>query len=460
MSRRNDEPDWSDERIRAAYRRMADGGPASDVILPVMDAVKRDRRDRLAALRSAFRRPAGALAGAAVVLAVVSLVGALVVYRGAPTTASGSPGPQASGSPTPGEALPVRTVSQTLALVGASGLVNTDLFAVQGWLSIPTHMSCATFTVDASFGVGCGGDVLSITEDENGGATIKAFVLEGTTVPDSVSKRPGRPVQIEVVGHVNDMRASRCSDAARPACAAAFVVDQVSAFDGKSFGPSVGIVTGESNPTPKLSEAQVSSVVGSALEPDSTIVSMTAAALIDAVQTFWPGLGPSGDGSMVIWYVRVAGPPPLSPLMPGAHSGSGVLVLYDAGGVVRGGAGWGWDPAKSGLTLADGSVTLHTTNWLPGGACAGVGLEAVLRGSKDDPRIVWLQNIMEMPSGMDIGPTWSTETIVWPAGYHARFTPKIEIVDGTGNVVLRDGDPVGGACGTGAGTLYLEPPFK
>jgi hypothetical protein len=189
---------------------------------------------------------------------------------------------------------------------------------------------------------------------------------------------------------------------------------------------------------------------------------MTAATLIDAYDLYSPGFGPGGEGQMVFWYVRVAGQPPLSPPMPGAHTGSGVLVLWDGGGHVLGGAGWGWEPAKSGVVLADGSVTLHTTNWLAGGACAGVGLEAVLHGSKDDPRIVWLQNTMQLPSGADAGPSLSNETLVWPAGYHARFTPKIEIVDGAGTVVLQEGDRVGGACGNNPDTrtLYLEPPFN
>jgi DNA-directed RNA polymerase specialized sigma24 family protein len=44
----------------------------------------------------------------------------------------------------------------------------------------------------------------------------------------------------------------------------------------------------------------------------------------------------------------------------------------------------------------------------------------------------------------------------------ARFTPKLEILDATDNVALRDGDAIQGACGNNpdTNTLYLEPPFR
>jgi hypothetical protein len=112
--------------------------------------------------------------------------------------------------------------------------------------------------------------------------------------------------------------------------------------------------------------------------------------------------------------------------------------------------------------MPDGTVSLHTSNWLPGGFCAGVGLDAVLRGSPGDPRVAWLE--VNLPAGYS--PEASTSgpepTVVWPAGYRARFAPNVEILDASGNVVLRDGDHIDGACGNDpdTNTLYLEPPFQ
>ena len=83
-------------------------------------------------------------------------------------------------------------------------------------------------------------------------------------------------------------------------------------------------------------------------------------------------------------------------------------------------------------------------------ACAGVGINAIIRGDATDPRVAWLVNT-----------TGTRLDVVWPAGYKARFSPKLEVLDDTGTVVLRDGDPVTGACGMPQpGVLVLAPPFK
>jgi hypothetical protein len=51
--------------------------------------------------------------------------------------------------------------------------------------------------------------------------------------------------------------------------------------------------------------------------------------------------------------------------------------------------------------------------------------------------------------------------VVWPAGYRARFIPKLEVLDADGTVVLREGDPVTGACVTSEPGVYLlMPPFS
>ena len=144
----------------------------------------------------------------------------------------------------------------------------------------------------------------------------------------------------------------------------------------------------------------------------------------------------------------------------GMERGS-MILMDDATGKLRGAGGWGFVSAIASSyspsprsPLPDGLYPLPTVNWLAGGACAGVGLDAVLRGSPSDPQVAWLESSM--------GGTLSRRDVTWPAGYHARFTPNIEILDENGSVVLRDGDHVEGACGYNpdTGWTYLEPPFK
>ncbi len=113
-----------------------------------------------------------------------------------------------------------------------------------------------------------------------------------------------------------------------------------------------------------------------------------------------------------------------------------------------------------GLPLRPGEYALptrQTPEWL-GAGCAGVGLDAVVRGDPNDPRIVWLEN--RLPDSVASGA--SRLEASWPAGYRARFTPGLEVIDGFGIVVRRDGDAVTGACGSDqTGDVYsLAPPFN
>ena len=82
--------------------------------------------------------------------------------------------------------------------------------------------------------------------------------------------------------------------------------------------------------------------------------------------------------------------------------------------------------------------------------CAGVGLiGTTLHGDGADPHVAWLMN--------DFGRL----DVTWPPGYRARFTPRLEILDGTGRVVLIEGSTVDGGCVTGdPSVLHLEPPFR
>jgi len=114
----------------------------------------------------------------------------------------------------------------------------------------------------------------------------------------------------------------------------------------------------------------------------------------------------------------------------------------------------------AGFPLRLGEYAISTDPWRPAwlqGPCAGVGLNALVRGSPTDPRIVWLQNLIEAP-----GPEPDRLEVIWPVGYRARFTPQVEVLDGWGDVVLRDGDPVTGSCGQRGGDppeFVLGPPF-
>lgn len=92
------------------------------------------------------------------------------------------------------------------------------------------------------------------------------------------------------------------------------------------------------------------------------------------------------------------------------------------------------------LTAPDGSEM----------ACAGVGLTDVLRGDPANPRLAWLESF---PNG------GHRLEIVWPPGYSARFTPRLQVLDPTGQVVIEDGDFVEGACVWSDGAHLMYPPF-
>jgi len=113
-------------------------------------------------------------------------------------------------------------------------------------------------------------------------------------------------------------------------------------------------------------------------------------------------------------------------------------------------------PSVSVFPLPSGEYVLPTEAPLdvPSGAaavCAGMAINAVVRGDAADLRVAWLVDV-------DLG---SRIDVVWPSGYRARFAPRLEVLDGAGTVVLRDGDHVTGGCVTGDGhLLLLNPPFK
>jgi hypothetical protein len=86
------------------------------------------------------------------------------------------------------------------------------------------------------------------------------------------------------------------------------------------------------------------------------------------------------------------------------------------------------------------------------GTCAGVGVEAILRGAPDDPDVAWLAPMFA---------AGKRQPLIWPRGDIAVFDPDLRIVDASGRTVLRDGDFVDGGCVTGAdaaGPLLIPNP--
>ena len=83
---------------------------------------------------------------------------------------------------------------------------------------------------------------------------------------------------------------------------------------------------------------------------------------------------------------------------------------------------------------------LPTADW--SGVCGGTGIEASLRGDPRDPELTWL----EPRTGFEFDEP-GRRHVVWPAGFSARFSPALEIVDEADEVVMREGDPVEGICG-------------
>ena len=71
-------------------------------------------------------------------------------------------------------------------------------------------------------------------------------------------------------------------------------------------------------------------------------------------------------------------------------------------------------------------------------ACAGVGLDAVLVGTNDDPRKVWLADAR----------TGDRIELVWPSGFTVRFGEgtAFDVLNAAGRVAIVGGSHVDGAC--------------
>ena len=474
---------WDDVRLAEAYRSLAARPAPGELVGTTISAVEASRRAGrwLGWAGGTMRRPRFAAAGGLLAAGLVAiLIGSLALRS--------TPGQGPGGNPALAAGLSVRSVSELIAAEANGSIHRDDLVAVRGWIAQEVVPACPYEPARPALEDACTSRKLLVTETpqtlvtfqpvDNGmsetelapsGPYIYARELAGNYVDTTIasvldsgnsSVSAMRPLEAILVGHFHDVRAAECTADQRAACSAAFVVDQVAWLDGKSLGPNV-LIGGDAGGQildPRLDATGVAAALASSLQSKDTIVSMAAVQLMDITTITGAGNQVSGMGQVIIWYVRVAGPPPLKPALAWGTGNGGWLVVDDASGKVLGAGGWGFVPAnlasyspKPNSSPLDGLYQLPTMNWLPGGACAGVGLDAVLRGSPTDARVAWLDSTLGGPARLDV---------TWPAGYHARFTPKIEILDENGAVVLRDGDAVTGACGPEAGLLYLEPPFR
>lgn len=82
-------------------------------------------------------------------------------------------------------------------------------------------------------------------------------------------------------------------------------------------------------------------------------------------------------------------------------------------------------------------ISLPTHSGAPG--CRDVGVDAVLAGAPGDPRVAWLETLPPRGAATRVD-------IAWPPGSRARFAPGLEVVNATGQVVMRAGDRVTSAC--------------
>ena len=475
---------WDDERLAEAYSVLA-ARPApadlTDATLAATEKAHRSGRGGRGFAWPTLRWPRAALAGSAIGLVAVAILVAGLALRSTPASS-----PAIGGLPKTVDGLTVETVSQVLAAEASGSPQGDGLIAVEGWLNPMPLPGCPYESPHPALEDSCTSRKLLLTETRqelviiettSDSTTISAnapaapYLYARELAGVSIDSLPGgddtkpntyRPLQAVLVGHFHDARAAECGADQRASCDSAFVADQLAWLDGRSLGPNLW-VGGDSTGAvlkPRLTPDGVVAALRPSLDPADAVVSMAVVTLGDITTLTGKGLQASGNGADLLWYVRVAGPSPRFPPMAWGAGDSGWMVLDDASGRLRGAGGWGFVSVATGSfppsprpSLSGGLFALPTTDWLAGGACAGVGLEAVLHGSPNDPRVAWLED--------KLGGQSRTE-VTWPAGYRARFSPNIEVLDENGNVVLREGDAVGGACGfdLDTGMAYLEPPFK
>lgn len=103
------------------------------------------------------------------------------------------------------------------------------------------------------------------------------------------------------------------------------------------------------------------------------------------------------------------------------------------------------------IAIGPDRFALPAANWQQDGQtllCAGGGWPgATIHGSPDDPLVVWVSRGGEKLR------------LAWPyGGYVARFTPSLEVLGPSGNVVFREGDEVAGGCETADRGIWQVDP--
>ncbi len=240
---------WDDDRLSAAFAAYAGSvPPPGDLVGATTDAL----RARRPAGRPWWRRPVPALlAGAAAVYAVV--LGAQLLVSMQPSEPATSAGP--SGVPSTVLDLPVVDVETAIGRRDA-GEDDGEL-AVRGWFSPVGIASCPEpHGAQSLLLVTCPGPYRltrdpesAVTVERNGVGTV---TFRGTTptgpslelilrqvdtswIPALPERGPATPVEVVLVGHVDDDRAAFCPVDEAQACRDRFVVDRVVWADGQEL---------------------------------------------------------------------------------------------------------------------------------------------------------------------------------------------------------------------------------
>lgn len=109
-------------------------------------------------------------------------------------------------------------------------------------------------------------------------------------------------------------------------------------------------------------------------------------------------------------------------------------------------------PTSTATPLPSGYVRIARLSGVPPAPtpveCLGVGFgDAVLRGDPNAPEKVWIE-VVDAPGSTP------RRSVTWPAGFVARFTPRLELLDADGRVVARDGDLLTGLGGSPIDDLH------
>ena len=242
-------------RLRASLRR--DLPPAPMRLRAELDRLPLDH-PRVVGRRAVS---SGLLTAAAVVIVLVGVIGVSVVpgWFGSTVGPSAAPSDLTSATPTPAaspspafvDGLPIRTVSELLALRDG-GTLGDQPVALRGYwsASLVVHACTPPLPGTGELEMWCDDGDYGITErDEQmieykadhrvipaSGPRLTPFMSElyDQVVQPMVNGQLYPPVPIVVIGHFNDRRAVDCRPIARPLCRDRLVVDRIVEFNPAS----------------------------------------------------------------------------------------------------------------------------------------------------------------------------------------------------------------------------------